>query len=315
VISPVIARCPRTGRPIRSDASDVGTREASLRSASGRPTVAIARGTDPATTVREAVGLVGGLAGIVRPGQTVVLKVNLTIPSDPGRGNVTDSRVLRAVIELCQAAGAGQIVVCDGSGGGDSTAIMRRAGYEPVLKDTGATFVDLNADSKVTRKLPDFDGRPEYQIARTAAEAPVLISLPVLKVHRSAGVSLAGKNLIGTVALSPGFYPRQQIHDAGVQRVTADLVRIRPPDFAIVDGTVGLEGDSPMYGTPVKMGLVIAGQKVPSVDAVGAAVMGIDPAQLEQLQLLRKRGQGEIDLGKIAIRGQGVSQVRRAFAR
>lgn len=40
-------------------------------------------------------------------------------------------------------------------------------------------------------------GRHEYLIARSAVEADVLISLPKIKTHKKAGVTLSLKNLVG----------------------------------------------------------------------------------------------------------------------
>lgn len=285
------------------------------RAGAGPPVVAIVRGDDPAAMVRRAVALAGGLDRIMRPGTMVLIKPNLTIPSPSGQGNVSDSRVLQATIELCRQAGASRIVVGDGPGGGDAEQIMRQAGYESVLKATGATFLDLNGDEVVTRRLTDPAALAEYRLAKTAAEAPVLISLAVLKVHSEAIVSLCCKNLMGITARKVYGRPRHQLHSAGVQRVIADIVRLRTPDFAIIDGTVGLEGDSPMHGTPVPMNLIIAGRSPVSVDAVGAAVMGFDPQQLEQLTLLAKRGIGEIDPAKISVQGSAIASVQRRFRR
>jgi len=221
----------------------------------GRAVVAIVRGDDPAATVRQAVSLAGGFGQVVHRGDTVLVKPNLTIPSASGLGNVTDSRVVQATIELCQEAGASRVQVGDGCGGDDTEAIMRQAGYGPVLEATGATFVDFNRDDIVTLYSDNPLGLPEYYIDRIAAEAPVLFSLAVLKVHNEAIVSLACKNLVGITARKVYGSPRQRLHDAGSQRVIADLVRLRTPDFAVIDGTVGLEGDSPMHGTPVPWAL------------------------------------------------------------
>ena len=279
------------------------------------PVVAISRGDDPAAMVRRAVELAGGLGRVVMPGTTVFVKPNLTIPSASGLGNVTDPRVIRAVIELCKEAGASRILVGDGSGGGETDQIMRQAGYEQVLSQTGATFVDLNRDEVVTRRVTDPIALPEYSVARTPVEAPVLISVAVLKVHNSAIVTLSAKNLMGITARQVYSSPRQKLHDAGVQKVTADVVRIRKPDFAIIDGIVGLEGDSPLHGTPVPMNLVIAGRNPVSVDAVGAAVMGFDPQTIDHLTLMTAKGVGESDLSKIIVKGSSIADVQRRFRR
>mgnify|MGYP005841860501 CR=1 FL=1 len=313
----------RGGNPAASTSTDragglARRAEPLLRTESGsspRTMATIGRGDDPAAMVRRAVALAGGLDKAVQPSVAVMIKPNLTIPSSSGLGNVTDSRVLQATIQLCQEARAGRILVGDGSGGGESDQVMRQAGYEPVLKATGAAFVDLNRDDAVTRRLPDSDALAEYSLARTAVDVPVLISLAVLKVHNTAIASLSCKNLIGITARQAYGQPRHWLHEAGVQRVIADLVRLRTPDFAIVDGVVGLEGDSPMRGMPVPMNVVIAGRNPVSVDAVGAAVMGLDPQKLEQLTLLARRGIGEIDLSRIDVRGSAIAEVRRQFRR
>jgi uncharacterized protein (DUF362 family) len=278
-------------------------------------TVAIVRGDDPAAMVRSAVAMAGGLAQVVYPGATVFLKPNLTIPSPSGKGNVTDSRVLQAAIELCQEAGATKIIVGDGSGDGDSTANMRQAGYEAVLQATGATFVDLNKDEVVVLRPTSPVGLSQYSMDKTAVETPVFISLPVLKVHDLAVVSLSCKNLMGITAKQVYGSPRQQLHDADVQKVICDLVSLRKPDFAIVDGLVGLEGDAPMNGNSVTMNLIVAGRNPVSVDSVGAAIMGYDAQQIEQLALMASKGLGEIDLARLRIMGMPISEVQRKFAR
>jgi len=63
------------------------------------------------------------------------------------------------------------------------------------------------------------------------------------------------------------------------------------------------------------MDLVIAGTDPVAVDAVGAAVMGIDPAEVEHLVLAEKKGLGTCNLQKIEILGEKIENVRRKFRR
>lgn len=46
--------------------------------------------------------------------------------------------------------------------------------------------------------------------------------------------------------------------------------------YSVVDGIIGMEGNGPMAGSPVKSGLVIVGTDPVAVDAVAAKVMGFD---------------------------------------
>jgi len=282
-------------------------------------TVGLARGVDVDTIVKQAVAEAGGLGGVVARGSTVVIKVNLTMPAESGSGIVTDRRVVKAVIELCKAAGAGKVVICDGAGGanGDTTAAMKSAGYESILSTTGATFVDLNSDAVVTVSSPGKLALADYRVAKTVAQAATFISLAVLKTHNEAGVSLTAKNLVGITPLAAytdaPARARYRLHDAGIHKVIADLNLLRRVDFAIIDGITGMEGNGPIWGPPVQMNLIVAGCNVACVDAVGTAVMGFQPSQIPHLALLAAKGLGPIDLRQILVRGATIDAVSRKF--
>jgi len=63
------------------------------------------------------------------------------------------------------------------------------------------------------------------------------------------------------------------------------------------------------------MNLVIAGKDPVAVDAVGAAVMGIPPEDIEHLRLAEKKGLGTCDLNQIEIVGEPIERVRKKFKR
>ena len=65
--------------------------------------------------VRQAVALAGGLEGIIEPGDSVVIKPNLVWDARPEFGHVTDPSVTRAVVRLAQEAGAGQVLIAEGT--------------------------------------------------------------------------------------------------------------------------------------------------------------------------------------------------------
>ncbi len=65
--------------------------------------------------VREAVALLGGMSRWVRPGQQVLLKVNLLTAATPEKGITTHPAVILALAELVREAG-GRPVVADSPG-------------------------------------------------------------------------------------------------------------------------------------------------------------------------------------------------------
>lgn len=66
-------------------------------------------------TVRQAVAQAGGLAGVINPGDLVLVKVNLVMDAPANSGMVTDPAVARAVVSLAREAGAGQVIIVEGT--------------------------------------------------------------------------------------------------------------------------------------------------------------------------------------------------------
>ncbi len=63
------------------------------------------------------------------------------------------------------------------------------------------------------------------------------------------------------------------------------------------------------------MNLVIAGTDPVAVDAVGAAVMGVQPESVKHLRLAEEKGIGTCDLRRIKIVGEPIERVRKKFRR
>src|SRR5689334_17969640 len=66
---------------------------------------------------REALSHLGGMRRFVHPGQTVLIKPNLTVYYSAEEGCTTDPLLVGAVIRLAREAGAGRVQVGESSGG------------------------------------------------------------------------------------------------------------------------------------------------------------------------------------------------------
>jgi uncharacterized protein (DUF362 family) len=314
-------------------------------SPTGTATVAIARteaGLESA--VRQAVSLAGGLTGVVAPGNVVVVKPNMVMDSPTSSGIVTDPAVTRAVVQLAREAGAAQVIIAEGTaqyGQGDpnrdrvcTRTAFHNAGYnangDMVDDVTGAPLVDLNDSGgtdisdpeKVTRVvIPTGLMRTEYWLPNLVLKADVLISVPVLKNHYNAGVTLGMKNLIGLLPADlyhgPGnIYGKHSLSHNPVEldRHIVDVNSARRPDFVVVDGQRGMI-DGPIGSQIISppMGIILAGRDVVAVDTVGTLVMGYDPAAIPYLNLAAQSGLGTNDTGLIHVAGVPVVEARRDF--
>ena len=91
------------------------------------------------------------------------------------------------------------------------------------------------------------------------------------------------------------------------------LSRLVKPQVSLIDGFVGMHREGPRHGTPIKLGVAIAGTDAVAVDAVAAAVMGFDPLRIGYLAYAEAAGLGTACLDAIEIVGDPIAKVRRRF--
>jgi uncharacterized protein (DUF362 family) len=92
-----------------------------------------------------------------------------------------------------------------------------------------------------------------------------------------------------------------------------DINAAMRPDFAIVDGIVGMEGNGPIQGAPKAAGVLVLGDDPVAVDATCARVMGLLPEKINHIAraavLL-----GHIQPEKINQVGESIESTRTPFA-
>jgi uncharacterized protein (DUF362 family) len=314
-------------------------------SSSGSAKVAIVQtGGNVDAAVRQAVAQVGGLAGIVAPGDVVVVKPNLVLDAPTSSGIVTDPAVTRVVVQLAREAGAAQVIIAEGTAqyrDGDvnrdrscTQAAFRNAGYDAdgdMVDDvTGVPLVDLNdsggtdvVDPGKVRQVIVPTGliRKEYWLPNVVLDADVLISVPALKNHYNAGVTLGMKNLIGLLPNDlyhgPGnIYGKHSLSHSPVEldQHIVDVNLARRPDFVVVDGQRGMiDGPIGSQIADPPMGLILASRDVVAIDTVGALVMGYDPRAIPYIGLGAQSGLGIADTSHIQVIGVPLVQIRRDF--
>ena len=234
--------------------------------------------------VREGLAAFPAVAARARGGH-VVLKPNL-VEVHPDRPINTDPRLVAAVAAAFLEAGAARVTVAEGAGHvRDSEYLVVHSGLEALLQPLGVPFVDLNVDDAVKVQPPgDLTRIGGLPVARTIMTADLVVSMPKLKTHHYTGVTLSMKNLFGTVPGHVFGWPKNPLHWAGIDNSVADLWSAIRPGFAVVDGIVGMEGDGPIMGTAVPMGVLVMGDQLPAVDAACTRLMGLRPEGVRYLR-------------------------------
>jgi uncharacterized protein (DUF362 family) len=75
------------------------------------------------------------------------------------------------------------------------------------------------------------------------------------------------------------------------------------PDFSVLDGVEGSQGNGPTEGEPVDHRVVLAGQDYVAVDRIGSELMGIPWENIGYLQYCASAGLGQGDRSKIKVIG------------
>jgi len=218
-------------------------------------------------------------------GKSVLLKPNLVEPSKAAPHINTHPAVVRAVAGVFRGWGAGDVFVAEGQGHcRDSAYVLEQSGLGPVLDEARLEFVDLNHDETFTRSnRRGFTHLKTFHLPTSLKRADLVVSLPKMKTHHWAGVTLAMKNLFGVMPGVAYGWPKNVLHHAGIPESILDINAVVRPDLAIVDGIIGMEGDGPIMGTPRSSGVLVMGTNLPGVDATATRLMGIDPTRISYL--------------------------------
>ncbi len=219
-------------------------------------------------------------------GRRVVIKPNF-VEFDP-RGVInTNPALIAAALEAFRQLGARETLVAEGPGHRrDNEYLLAASGLSSALKDTHGRYVDLNVDAvRVTRLRTHFTALDRLYLPETVLGADLLVSMPKMKTHHWAGVTLSLKNLFGIMPGSIYGWPKNVLHHAGIPQSILDInASLGVPRFNIVDGIIGMEGNGPIQGQAKPSGVLVMGADPVAVDATAARLMTIDPWKVTYLR-------------------------------
>jgi uncharacterized protein (DUF362 family) len=259
--------------------------DASVFPPPGRSSVAVLRAPRYEADLEGVVGQALRLLQVDVRGRSVLLKPNI-VEFDPAAAINTDPRLVAATAAAMRSAGARQVTVGEGSGHRrDVQFIAGQSGLLDLLEDIDVPFIDLNTAAIGRVELHSrFTSLGELWLPASVREADLVVSMPKLKTHHWGGVTLSLKNMFGTVPGRIYGWPKNVLHWAGLEESILDVAAAVRPQLAIVDGIVGMEGDGPIKGDAVDVGVIIVGTDPVAVDSTAARLMGIDPTRVGYLE-------------------------------
>lgn len=220
-----------------------------------------------------------GLVEQIPDHQTILIKPNLVENLQPPV--TTPVALVASLVDYLQKRTANTIIIGEGSGAlnYETWHPFEQLGYTRFAEEKGIELVDLNKEPCRRRKLTHCKRWPELFLPEIAYNC-FLLSIPVLKVHTLAGVTLTMKNMMGLVP--PAHYQqgnswKKSSFHTNIQESIADLNRYRTPDFTILDATIGMAEShlwGRIYDPPIN--IVAAGYDPVAMDAYGAGLLGKD---------------------------------------
>ena len=307
----------------------------------GRPVVSIVRirSGNIDSAVEQAIELLGGMREIARGRERILLKPNLVSPDVSA---TTKPPVIRALARLMKRAGKD---VCIGEGSaaappfnvhgsetfrttkrelldGLQRDVFDKLGYTELARSLHVPLVNLHTGDLAEVPLAGAFVFDKLTIHRSLVETDLLCSVPMMKTHALAGVTLGMKNLVGVYPGAVYQAVRGRMHDAaakvepsGTAAAIIDMVRANKLGLVVIDASTAMEGDGPWGGPLVPMNAIIAGTNPLATDMVAAAAMGFAPPEIPTFVWANKAGLHPERLDQIEIRGESIESVKRPFVR
>jgi len=250
------------------------------------------------------------LEEIVRQGDFVVVKPNLTGGGSADSGATVHPKLLEVVLSMLRKLKPRRILVAEDAGWLlNNEQIFKKLNIDSVCKKAGVELVDLTKGNYSEVRITNGMLNDSIEIADLIMECNKLIGLTTLKTHHQVGITIAMKNMFSNVPKDL----KKKFHRGDLGKAVVDINLARKADFTIVDGLMGVEGLGPNRGYPVPMNLILGGADPVAVDTVGTKLMGFNPDGVLYLRYAAKRGLGIDDLKQIEIDGPAIENISKKF--
>jgi uncharacterized protein (DUF362 family) len=255
----------------------------------------------------ENLASIGRLENIIQKNSRVLLKPNAGVAAGVETGRNTDPRLLEALILVLKELNPREIIIGESAIiGTDTMEAYKASGILDVAYRTGVKILDLKKGKFTKHKVKDYLVLDTIEVSQIINEIDILINLPKLKTIPSVPVSIGLKNLKGLLPDTE----KKRFHYTCLKKAIVDLNKVVKTDLVIVDGIIACE----MY-EPKEMNTLVLGYDVLAVDTTACLIMGIDPYEVEYLNLANEAHIGTNKKDEIILKGANIEEVKKSFVR
>jgi uncharacterized protein (DUF362 family) len=254
---------------------------------------------DISNIVKEAV-VNSGLRGKHK----IFIKPNLSHP-EYLPGVVTSPELISQVVGLLRD-GNSEVIVGESNGFNyPCWTAFDKTGVEAAVKAAGGSVINLSEDKIIEVKFQGYTSLKRLFLPKTVLDADAVVDLPLMKTHEFMAYSGAVKNLFGCVPSNKRIYLHPYLPE-----VFYRLYTLFKPQLTIMDARVGIEGNGPTKGKPVKMNLMLTSNDALALDITAAKIMQLNWQETYLSYIAKKTGLKE---EAVAVEGLQVNEVMHRF--
>jgi len=244
----------------------------------------------------------------------VVVKINF-VKTAPELAT-TPFQAVEHFVDFITPHFSGEILIVEEASFGSTAEAFEMYGFKKLAdQHPQVNLLELDKDQSIKKSftyetVKNFD----LKLSKTMAEAPLLVSITRPKTHDTVVVTLGIKNVLVGV-IQGKIDMRRNIHKGKeINNIMAQIADYSYPDLVILDGTVGMEGNGPTGGTPIKAGWSIASFDALAADSLATYLMGFDVKDVGYFNLLRDKDFGLLyTKDKVHVIGENPSSVVKKF--
>jgi uncharacterized protein (DUF362 family) len=287
--------------------------------------------------VEKAIDLLGGIRTVTWGKDRIMIKPNLVAESP---NYTTKPTIIRALANIMKSAGR-EVLIGEGSAAADGfnfkdeityrtkrqdildpmqKYVFDQLGYTDLAQSMKIPLINLHSGDLIDVAIPNGLLSDKVTLHRSLTEIDMLCSVPMMKTHVLATVTLGMKNLIGLYPGTIYYSVRSWLHDRAAEKKSPgvafeilDMLRANKLGLTVIDGSMAMEGDGPTTGSLVKMDLIIAGTNPLATDMVAATIMGFNLHEVPTFIWAIKSGMRPTHVTEIEIRGESIENVKRKF--
>ncbi len=240
---------------------------------------------------RAAIDSLGGMGRFVSKGNKVWIKPNIGWDRRPEQAACTNPDVVATVVQMCYQAGASKVFVSDNPCVTPEKSFAR-SGIQAAAQKAGAECYYM--DERKFRRMAIKGSKilKEWPIYSEIVESDRFINIGIVKHHSMSKAALGMKNLMGAAGGA-----RDRFHQ-NIGQSLADIAAFLKPQLVVLDAVRILTANGPTGGNLAdvkRKDTIIAGVDQVAVDAYGATLLGLKPADIACCTEGQARGLGTMN--------------------